>query len=126
MGGRRSSRGSSVSSPRPGRRGAVPAAKSSQEQLNAAAQHADHRPQVDIDDERAMFQLRWYDEVDKDGNGSITLEDSIWAKPFLDAHDIDGDGRVTLVRLPTPLAYRALLLSCSRTANAQTARFYSA
>ena len=30
--------------------------------------------------------------------GSITLEDSIWAKPFLDAHDIDGDGRVTLVR----------------------------
>ena len=30
--------------------------------------------------------------------GSITLEDSIWAKPFLDAHDIDGDGRVSLVR----------------------------
>ena len=34
--------------------------------------------------------------LDKDGNGSITLEDSIWAKPFLDAHDIDGDGKVTL------------------------------
>lgn len=76
------------------------------------------------DKRRACEQV--FSSLDKDGNGSITLEDSIWAKPFLDAHDIDGDGRVTLVRLPTPLAYRALLLSCSRTANAQTARFYSA
>ena len=41
-----------------------------------------------------------FQSLDKDGNGSITLEDSIWAKPFLDAHDIDGDGRVTLVREP--------------------------
>ena len=30
--------------------------------------------------------------------GCITLEDSIWAKPFLDAHDMDGDGEVTMVR----------------------------
>lgn len=37
-----------------------------------------------------------FSALDKDGNGSITLEDSIWAKPFLDAHDIDGDGRVSL------------------------------
>ncbi len=43
-----------------------------------------------------------FSSLDKDGNGSITLEDSIWAKPFLDAHDIDGDGRVTLVRSIPP------------------------
>eukprot|EP01043_Picozoa_sp_COSAG02_P013736 COSAG02_NODE_555_length_20407_cov_11.072878_5_plen_107_part_00 len=43
-----------------------------------------------------------FSSLDKDGNGSITLEDSIWAKPFLDAHDIDGDGRVTLVRWMPP------------------------
>ena len=53
-----------------------------------------------------------FNALDKDGNGSITLEDSIWAKPFLDAHDIDGDGRVSLnVRLHNvPLSSLALLL----------------
>jgi|EP01043_Picozoa_sp_COSAG02_P003459 hypothetical protein len=75
------------------------------------------------DKRRACEQV--FSSLDKDGNGSITLEDSIWAKPFLDAHDIDGDGRVTLVRSipPALLSCHASLLSYGRTPNAQTARF---
>eukprot|EP01050_Picozoa_sp_SAG11_P013447 SAG11_NODE_1572_length_4664_cov_8.611172_5_plen_148_part_00 len=46
-----------------------------------------------------------FEALDKDGNGSITLEDSIWAKPFLDAYDIDKDGKVTL---------NEYLFACSR------------
>ena len=47
--------------------------------------------------------------------GCISLEDSIWAKPFLDAHDMDGDGEVTMVRSrlrpgPSSAARRACVL----------------
>ena len=47
--------------------------------------------------------------------GCISLEDSIWAKPFLDAHDMDGDGEVTMVRSrlrpgPNTAARRACVL----------------
>ena len=41
--------------------------KFGQGDLDAAAATADHRTKVDIDDENAMFLLRWYQEVDKDG-----------------------------------------------------------
>eukprot|EP01052_Picozoa_sp_SAG31_P016781 SAG31_NODE_1124_length_9772_cov_11.331541_13_plen_257_part_00 len=60
-----------------------------------------------------------FKSLDKDGNGTITLEDSVWAKPvpnlftgaaharitwrfchasaqFIEAHDLDNDGKVTL------------------------------
>jgi len=46
-------------------------------------------------DKRELFQ-QFFHNLDKNGDGHITLEDSPWAAPFLEANDIDGDGAVSL------------------------------
>ena len=51
---------------------------------------------AEMDPRKHAICVQTFEALDKDGSGSITLEDSIWAKPFLDAHDIDGDGQVTV------------------------------
>ena len=48
-------------------RTAVPANKCSPPELLIAARTADFRHQVDIDDPNAMFQFRWFSELDKNG-----------------------------------------------------------
>lgn len=48
-------------------RTAVPANKCSPPELLVAARTADFRHQVDIDDPNAMFQFRWFSELDKNG-----------------------------------------------------------
>ena len=46
----------------------IPAARCAEGELESAAKTANHRPKVDIDDNRAMYQLRWYEEVDEKGD----------------------------------------------------------
>ena len=71
----------------------VPASKCSPADLEAAAKTADFRDQVDIDDPQAMFQLRWFSELDKDGQlleGYGNAACATYRLPIFEHHHIFG------------------------------------